>query len=193
VNITKAQLDAINKGLLDKFGIPDSPMPNSLLGDAVIGVAQVLVDTLRKSIEEKDLVATGNLKASIDPTNITEDANGVSIEIKMASYWEDVEYGTKPGRKVDIASLENWIRNKRSVYREVKPKKGQTMQEAVRSFAVAIAGKIHSKGTIKRFGYKGSRFIGDVLNQQTIESIGQHLGEMLGKPISVYVTSDTTT
>ena len=193
MNITKNQLDAINKGLLDKFGIPDSPMPNSLLADAVIGVAQVLVDTLRKSIEEKDLVATGNLKGSIDPTNITEDANGVSIEIKMASYWEDVEYGTKPGRKVDIASLQNWIRNKRIVYREVKPKQGQTMQEAVKSFAVAIAGKIRSKGTIKRFGYKGSRFIGDVLTPQTIENIGQHLGEMLGKPIAVYVSSETTT
>jgi hypothetical protein len=59
--------------------------------------------------------------------------------------------------------------------------------------AIAIAKKIHSRGTIKRFGYKGGNFIGDVLTPANIDAIAQHLGDALGKPITAYVTSEVLT
>ncbi len=193
MNITKAQLDAINKGLLDKFGIPDSPMPNSLLADLVIGVAQRLIDAIREDMERKELKSTGNLIAETGVGDFIETPSGVTVPIMMSKYYLYVDQGRRPGNKPPIQSLENWIRNKRTVYAKVKPKEGQTMDEAVRSFAIAISRKIASKGTIKRFGYKGANFIDDVLTPANIYAIAQHLGDALGKPITAYVTSEIAT
>jgi hypothetical protein len=199
VNITKAQLDAINKGLLDKFGIPDSPMPNSLLADLVIGVAQRLVDALKDDMRQKKLKATGNLIGETKVLDFQETANGVTVPIEMASYylWADQGRGrTRQGNnggKFLWQSIEEWITAKGIPVRKSKQESGQSVLEARKSMAIAIAKKIHSKGTIKRFGYKGGNFIGDVLTPANIDAIAQHLGDALGKPITAYVTSEIVT
>jgi hypothetical protein len=199
VNITKAQLDAINKGLLDKFGIPDSPMPNSLLADLVIGVAQRLVDALKDDMRQKKLKATGNLIGETKVLDFQETANGVTVPIEMASYylWADQGRGrTRQGNnggKFLWQSIEEWITAKGIPVRKSKQESGQSVLEARKSMAIAIAKKIHSKGTIKRFGYKGGNFIGDVLTPANIDAIAQHLGDALGKPITAYVTSEIAT
>jgi hypothetical protein len=199
VNITKAQLDAINKGLLDKFGIPDSPMPNSLLADLVIGVAQRLVDALKDDMRQKKLKATGNLIGETKVLDFQETANGVTVPIEMASYylWADQGRGrTRQGNnggKFLWQSIEEWITAKGIPVRKSKQESGQSVLEARKSMAIAIAKKIHSKGTIKRFGYKGGNFIGDVLTPANIDAIAQHLGDALGKPITAYVTSEVLT
>lgn len=199
MNITKAQLDAINKGLLDKFGIPDSPMPNSLLADLVLGVAQRLVDALRQDITEKKLVATKNLRSSVNIGDFQENANGVTVPIEMANYylWADQGRGrTRQGNnggKFLWQSIEEWISAKGIQVRKSKEQSGQSVLEARKSMAIAIAKKIHSRGTIKRFGYKGGNFIGDVLTPANIDAIAQHLGDALGKPITAYVTSEVLT
>lgn len=199
MNITKAQLDAINKGLLDKFGIPDSPMPNSLLADLVINVAQKLVDVLREDMRQKKLKATGNLIGETKVVDFQETANGVTVPIEMASYylWADQGRGrTRQGNnggKFLWQSIEEWITAKGIPVRKSKQESGQSVLEARKSMAVAIAKKIHSRGTIKRFGYKGGNFIGDVLTPANIDAIAQHLGDALGKPITAYVTSEIAT
>ncbi len=199
MNITKAQLDAINKGLLDKFGIPDSPMPNSLLADLVINVAQKLVDVLREDMRQKKLKATGNLIGETKVVDFQETANGVTVPIEMASYylWADQGRGrTRQGNnggKFLWQSIEEWITAKGIPVRKSKQESGQSVLEARKSMAVAIAKKIHSRGTIKRFGYKGGNFIGDVLTPANIDAIAQHLGDALGKPITAYVTSEFAT
>jgi hypothetical protein len=199
VNITKAQLDAINKGLLDKFGIPDSPMPNSLLADLVIGVAQRLVDALKEDMRQKKLKATGNLIGETKVVDFQETPNGVTVPIEMASYylWADQGRGrTRQGNnggKFLWQSIEEWITAKGIPVRKSRQESGQSVLEARKSMAVAIAKKIHSRGTIKRFGYKGGNFIGDVLTPANIDAIAQHLGDALGKPITAYVTSEIAT
>ena len=199
MNITKAQLDAINKGLLDKFGIPDSPMPNSLLADLVIGVAQRLVDALKDDMRQKKLKATGNLIGETKVLDFQETANGVTVPIEMASYylWADQGRGRRRqgnnGGKFLWQSIEEWITAKGIPVRKSKQESGQSVLEARKSMAIAIAKKIHSKGTIKRFGYKGGNFIGDVLTPANIDAIAQHLGDALGKPITAYVTSEVLT
>jgi len=199
VNITKAQLDAINKGLLDKFGIADSPMPNSLLADLVIGVAQRLVDALKEDMRQKKLKATGNLIGETKVVDFQETPNGVTVPIEMASYylWADQGRGrTRQGNnggKFLWQSIEEWITAKGIPVRKSRQESGQSVLEARKSMAVAIAKKIHSRGTIKRFGYKGGNFIGDVLTPANIDAIAQHLGDALGKPITAYVTSEIAT
>jgi len=193
VNITKAQLDAINKGLLDKFGIADSPMPNSLLADLVLGVAQRLVDALRQDITEKKLVATKNLRSSVNIGDFQKNANGVTVPIEMANYYLWADQGRRKGKRPPIASIEEWISAKGIQVRKSKEQSSQSVLEARKSMALAIAKKIASKGTIKRFGYKGGNFIGDVLTPANIDAIAQHLGDALGKPITAYVTSEIAT
>jgi hypothetical protein len=199
VNITKAQLDAINKGLLDKFGIPDSPMPNSLLADLVIGVAQRLIDAIREDMERKDLKSTGNLIAETGVGDFIETPSGVTVPIMMSKYYLYVDQGrgrTRQGNnggKFLWQSIEEWITAKGIPVRKSKQESGQSVLEARKSMAIAIAKKIHSKGTIKRFGYKGGNFIGDVLTPANIDAIAQHLGDALGKPITAYVTSEIAT
>ena len=199
MNITKAQLDAINKGLLDKFGIADSPMPNSLLADLVIGVAQRLVDALKEDMRQKKLKATGNLIGETKVVDFQETPNGVTVPIEMASYylWADQGRGrTRQGNnggKFLWQSIEEWITAKGIPVRKSRQESGQSVLEARKSMAVAIAKKIHSRGTIKRFGYKGGNFIGDVLTPANIDAIAQHLGDALGKPITAYVTSEIAT
>lgn len=193
MNITKAQLDAINKGLLDKFGIPDSPMPNSLLADLVLGVAERLVDALRQDITEKKLVATKNLRSSVNIGDFQENANGVTVPIEMASYYFWADQGRRKGKRPPITSIEEWISAKGIPVRKSKEQSTQSVLEARKSMALAIAKKIASKGTIKRFGYKGGNFIGDVLTPANIDAIAQHLGDALGKPITAYVTSEIVT
>jgi hypothetical protein len=190
VSISKAQLDAINRGALANIGKnandPDLKS-GSLLDDLLIGVAQKLTDELRNKLTEKELVATKNLRSSIDLSDTIKIANGVAVDIRMADYWENVDKGQKPGTIVSVKSLEEWINAKASVKKSVRPRPGQSMQEAVTSFAVAIAAKIKEKGTIKRFGYKGANFVQEVLSPQNIDAIAQHLSDAFGQRILISV------
>jgi di/tripeptidase len=70
----------------------------------------------------------------------------------MADYWEQVDKGQPKGTIVKVADLEKWLAVKKIA---IATKPNQTKQQAIRSFATAIAAKIKAKGTIKRFGYKG--------------------------------------
>jgi hypothetical protein len=190
VSISKAQLDAINRGALANIGKnandPDLKS-GSLLDDLLIGVAQKITDELRNKLTEKELVATKNLRSSIDLSDTIKIANGVAVDIRMADYWENVDKGQKPGTIVEVKSLEEWINAKASVKKSVRPRPGQTMQEAITNFATAIAAKIKEKGTIKRFGYKGANFVQEVLSPQNIDAIAQHLSDAFGQRILISV------
>ena len=190
MSITKAQLDAINSGILDRLGSTRSqlePMTTSVLADVMVNVAQKIVDELEVTMRAKKVVASGNLLQSIDPTDMNEGPNGVTINIKMADYWEDVEFGTKPGRRVSVKSLADWIQRKKI---PVRPKKGMSMDAARWSYAEAIAGKIFKKGTIKRFGYKGSGFIADTLSPTAIDIIAQSISDAMGRQITIFIGAE---
>jgi hypothetical protein len=190
MSITKAQLDAINQGILDRLGSTRSqlePMGTSVLAEVMQNVAQKIVDELEVSLREKKLVASKNLLQSIDPTDMQESQNGVTINIKMARYWEDVEFGTKPGKRVSVDALVKWIQAKGL---PVRAKKGMTIDQARWSYAEAIAGKIYKKGTIKRFGYKGSGFIASTLSPTAINIIAQSIGDAMGRQISIFVSTE---
>ena len=186
MSITKNQLNAINSGALAKIGQnaeDPSFKATNLLEEILLGVAKELTDALREDILKKDLKSTGNLIQSINASNIYKVADGVTAEISAASYWSEVDQGQKPGTIVSIKSLEEWVANKRQMRQEL----GLNTNKQVKSFAVVVARKIKEKGTIKRFGYKGANFVRDVLNQQSINAIAEHLGEALGQRIAISV------
>lgn len=190
MSISKAQLDAINRGALANLGKnandPDLKS-GSLLDDLLIGVASRLTEELRNKLTEKKTVATKDLRSSIDASEAYKIGSVVAVDIKMADYYPFVEKGRKPGLPPPIKSLEQWINAKEEVKKDVKPKPGQSMDDAIKSFAIAISRKIASKGTIKRFGYKGANFIEEVLSPQNIDTIAQHLSDAFGQRIILSV------
>ena len=196
MSITKAQLDAINSGILDRLGITQSQanqvMGGSVLGEALANTATAIIKELEKDIRAKKLTASKSLIQNIDPTNYVETANGVTLAITMVDYYQWVEDGRKRGRRPPIASIEEWIRQKAIQVRKSKGESKQSVLERRRSMAIAIANKIAAKGTIKRFGYKGGNFIKDVLTPQTIEAIAGSIGDVIGRQVQVFVTTEVT-
>jgi len=194
MSITKAQLDAINSGILDRLGISqseaDAVMGGSVLGEALANTATAIIKELEKDIRAKKLTASKSLLQNIDPTNYVETANGVTLAITMVNYYQWVEDGRKRGKRPPIASIEEWISKKGIQVRKSKGESKQSVLERRRSMAIAIANKIAAKGTIKRFGYKGGDFIKDVLTPQTIEAIAGSIGDVIGKQVQVYVTTE---
>jgi len=196
MSITKAQLDAINSGILDRLGISQSEanavMGGSVLGEALANTATAIIKELEKDIRAKKLTASKSLLQNIDPTNYVETANGVTLAITMVNYYQWVEDGRKRGRRPPIASIEEWISRKGIQVRKSKGESKQSVLERRRSMAIAIANKIAAKGTIKRFGYKGGDFIKDVLTPQTIEAIAGSIGDVIGRQVQVFVTTEVT-
>lgn len=196
MSITKAQLDAINSGILDRLGISqseaDAVMGGSVLGEALANTATAIIKELEKDIRAKKLTASKSLLQKIDPTNYVETANGVTLAITMVNYYQWVEDGRKRGKRPPIASIEEWISRKGINVRKSKGESKQSVLERRRSMAIAIANKIAAKGTIKRFGYKGGDFIKDVLTPQTIEAIAGSIGDVIGRQVQVFVTTEVT-
>lgn len=197
MNISQADLAKLD-ALLPTIGIDEKTagMGGSVLGDAMVFVAQTIIDKLKLSAREKQVKATGNLIQSIkaDFPNVTP--QGITIGIEMADYYQWVEDGrgktktTTPSQPTLAQSLEQWISAKGIQVRQSKGESKQSVLDSRKSMAIAIARKIHSKGTIKRFGYKGSNFMSDVLTPQNIDTIAQKLSDVTGLRISAYVTTE---
>ena len=103
--------------------------------------------------------ASGNLMQSITPLPTSVNGNIVKITIEIEDYWKDLEEGTKPKgyskekRKALQPRILDWINNKPALQKIAKT------QEEKRSLSYAIATNILKNGTIKRFGYKGKKFL----------------------------------
>lgn len=197
MGITKNQLDAINSGALSKIGQnaeDPSFKATNLLEEILIGVAEKLTDALREDILKKNVKASGNLIQSFDASNVYKVADGVTAEIRAADYWYYVDQGrgaTKkghtPGTLFLWERIDDWLGRKGIATPPDFKKEGDSVDDARENFARVIAKKIHRKGTIKRFGYKGANFVADVLNQQSINAIAEHLGEAFGQRIAISV------
>ena len=196
MSITKNQLDAINSGALSKIGQnaeDPSFKATNLLEEMLLGVAQKLTDAIVADIVKKKATASGNLIQSFDASNVYKVGNGVTAEIRAADYWYYVDQGrgkTKNGHKNGLylwQHIQDWLLQKGIATPPDFKKEGKGVEQARENFARAIAKKIHAKGTIKRFGYKGADFIADVLNKQSVDAIAQHLGEALGQRIAISV------
>ena len=196
MGITKNQLNAINSGALSKIGQnaeDPSFKATNLLEEILLGVAKELTDALREDILKKKVKASGNLIQSFDASNVYKVADGVTAEIRAADYWYYVDQGrgaTKKGHQGGLflwQRIDEWLLQKGIATPSDFKKEGDSVKDARENFARVIAKKIHRKGTIKRFGYKGANFVADVLNQQSINVIAEHLGEALGQRIAISV------
>jgi hypothetical protein len=191
MNISKADLAKLD-ALLPTIGIDEKTagMGGSVLGDAMVDVAKVIIEKLKQSVREKGVKATGNLLQSIRVDFPIVTPSGVSIGIEMADYYQWVEDGRRKGKRPPIMAIEQWISAKGIQVRQSKGESKQSVLERRKSMAEAIAKKIASKGTIKRFGYKGAGFIADVITQQNVDTIAQKLSDLTGLRLTAYITTE---
>lgn len=117
------------------------------------------IKRVKDNIVKFQFDASGNLMQSITPLPTSVNGNIVKITIEIEDYWEDLENGTAPKgyskekRKALQPRILKWIESKEDLQKIAKTKKEQI------SFSYAVAANILKKGTIKRFGYKGKKFL----------------------------------
>jgi hypothetical protein len=139
-------------------------MAENIGGDTDL-ITEAINDFLKKSRDnliKYKLDASGNLFQSIKVLPIGKTVDGVTnVKIEAEDYFESVEEGTKPqgytkeNRKKLQPKILEWIGYKP----ELQTLAGSKEKE--RSLSYAITTNILKKGTIKRFGYKGKRFMTD--------------------------------
>lgn len=111
------------------------------------------------NLDKFGFVASGNIYQSIKPLPTTKNGNIVTVKIEIEDYWKDLEEGTKPKgftkekRKELQPKILKWIGDKPELQKIAKT------QDERRSLSYAIATNILKNGTIKRFGYKGKKFL----------------------------------
>lgn len=117
------------------------------------------IKRVKDNIVKFQFDASGNLMQSITPLPTSVNGNIIKITIEIEDYWKDLEEGTKPKgyskekRKALQPRILDWINNKPALQKIAKT------QEEKRSLSYAIATNILKNGTIKRFGYKGKKFL----------------------------------
>ena len=143
--------------LIDNFDERINALTNPKPEDVDV-VFQQFMGKVVQNIYELDLDASGSLASSLEALPV-QTSNGVmKFRVKINDYWKDVDEGTKPkgATKENIAKLlpqiVKWIGSKPSVQQLSKVKKRETL-------AYLITRAILKKGTIKKFGYKGSKFL----------------------------------
>lgn len=132
----------------------------------LVKIFEETVEALRKSAEAKGLDASGVLLASIkfEPKRL---GDILRFQLTMADYYQWVDEGRKPGKFPPLKAILEWMRFKGIVPRNARGKKINN-ERARRGLAYVIARSIARKGTIKRFGHKGSNFYTEVIPSEKV-------------------------
>jgi hypothetical protein len=191
--MNKAQLEAIASGILDTLGEdPAKYDPSNLTAEQQLiqAAAQMITDELRKSLQDKKGTATRDLLQSLEASRTTQTGELIQSKIVGSEHWKYFEYGRKRGKRPPIKSIEEWITAKGIPVRKTKGESKLSVMERRKGMAFAIARAIGAKGTIKRFGYKGSGFIKEALTPENLQVISDALAKMYGERIAISATMD---
>lgn len=152
----------------------------NLLSDVLRDFADdAAIPDLKRSLEQRKNIASHGLWQSIKPEIGTKGNDITRLEIVMDSYWQSVEYGQKPGIWPNFYSIQNWMASK-GIGKGLPEKKLHGLNYVIRR-------AIYEKGTIKRFGYKGSGFVSKVFNQQYLNTLSKVLSAITGQTIAVSI------
>jgi len=182
-SLGKDQAKVLSTDFLEQLGTkPVEVVIDNQVEEILFRFGNELVNDVRKSIEDKELDASGNLKASVAPYSLQSANDFFKLEIKMADYWEYAETGRRSGKMPPIENIMDWIANKGI---DVRKEKGRSSIEKNRNLAYKIRSAIGKRGTIKKFNYQGSKFLSEVVNDETMRDLGFLIGELLGKTVAV--------
>lgn len=184
-------MEAINSGVLSKFGKADEPfVTDSLMGQLLYNIAKDgIIVKLRESATKKGVVATKALRSSMRPTLPAVTSRDVKVSVTGEEHWIWAEEGRRKGKFPPIKAIEEWITAKGIQVRKSRTQSTKSVLAARKSMAFAIARSIAKKGTIKRFGHKGSGFVKDVINSRQMKLMAEYFAEQTGKQLLIYVSN----
>ena len=185
-NLAKSQKAVLETDFLNQLGSENVLVVIDNQMDAIMfRFGNQLIEDIRKSIEDKDLDASGELKSKTHPYQSVSSNNHYKLEVKMLDYWEAAETGRRSGKMPPIENIMEWITNKGIKVRQSRSEKTTSVLKRRRSMAYAISRTIGERGTIKRFNYKGSKFLTEVVTDEAIRDLSLAIGELLGKTVAV--------
>jgi len=135
-------------------------MEYGLTKAAMMRLGDILVLKYKEKLAADNTVASGKLRDSFDYKLTGQGTNVMGLEILAAKYAKVIDEGRKPGkRKPGINAIVSWMKAK-----GITPNRGTKLKD-YKEAASSIAKFIAEKGTIKRFGYKGTNYLSIVAQQ----------------------------
>lgn len=186
MSIAKRQKVLLDSGLLNKLGeAPFNDIVNDELTRALHRYGDELITALKNQLKADNTTASKDLLQSINYYT-KQDSNSLNkFIIQAASHWRYVNDGRDAGKMPPIQSIIDWIANKGIRVRRSRAESSQSVRTRARSLAFAIAKNIAEKGTIKRFGYNGTGFLTNEVNDQTLRDLSIYLTEITGELVSL--------
>ena len=137
-----------------------------------------IVTQLKDRLAQQGLVASGKLQNSIYGV-VTQ----TGINIFAEDYGIFVEEGRGPGKMPPRNKILEWVESKN--LQSINPK-----YKRPRDVAWMIARSIGAEGTIKRFGYQGSKFI-DFVSKNIMVSLTKDIEESYLKDINEQINGNS--
>ena len=195
MSIAKNQKAFLNSELVNLIGEEQDLQPaiTGVLNLALEEFGSKFIDKVRKNIEDDKLNASGFLKSKIDYETSALGSDLLKFKILAPDYWEYANYGRGRGGMPPIQNIMDWIAHKGINVNNGKSRSSKSTLDKARSMAFAISKNIANKGTIKRFGYKGSQFLSDELNEDTLRDLGTRLAELTGRTVALSIKQNFET
>ena len=158
------------------------------LGDTLEEYGQIIVKQLQDKIAEKKLIGGGILYQSIK-YSVKIFGKDYILHIGFNNPADDyakfADEGRKGGKPPPVEAIDKWLFKKGILPKEAR--KGTLKQKlaARKGLAFVIAKSIAKKGTIKRFGYKGSKFWTEVINDDLKKELTADLRKALKRDILI--------
>lgn len=189
---------------LNNIGVTKQKSVKGTMEALLEDFAQLLIDEMQKTLDEKDRNASGLLRQSI---TLTLDDNKVSIS--MEDYWKYIDKGVqgngkgKSGKRLKgvgspykytdkmppISALKTYIMNKgisiegysdkkRSLRAEIRKEKNNPLDNA--AFLMARS--------IQQYGIEASGFYTDVANNKSFKRLARKAEKLLGQQVIFEIT-----
>lgn len=184
--ITARQKALLESSFLDQLGSTpggDTAMKTQLekLGDEF---GKYLVKKVPGVLQELNLVSSKNLAQSGQYDLVLKGNEVISLKFYLADHWVNVHYGEKRSRAQGanpppLEAISKWIAYKGI---PIRTSNGQPVKDVIAA-NLALAKKIQvaiwNRGyTVKRFGKQGSRFMDQVLDQESLDALAQMMAEL---------------
>lgn len=166
-----------------------------------------LINDLRTELLNKGVEGRGGqesaLAGSFKPVFKIQ-GNTMVWRLEAAGYWRYVESGRGTGKQPPPKAMEKMVRGMESkngflaieeakkykklktTDRKIKKKSRKAeYEQAVKSLAFIMGRAIGKKGTIKRFGYKGTDFVSTVLNDGRIDMLSKNIAYNIGQGLKI--------
>mgnify|MGYP006879609296 CR=1 FL=1 len=186
MSIAKRQKVLLDSGLLEQLGFSDViPVLQTQLEKDLNRYGTELIARLKEQLEKDKTTASKDLLQSINYYTKQQGISLMRFHIMAAEHWQFVNDGRGAGKAPPIENIIDWIASKGIKVRTSRAQSGVSVRTKARSMAFAISKKIAQKGTIKRFGYNGTGFLTNEVNDQSLKDLSIFLTETTGQLIQL--------